>query len=233
MAAAVSDAVISTATLIIASAFAVVMVAVAAAAVAAILLRVAIRRGVTSLGDLFRKKKPLPAITVLGSGHGQHQTAFVSRHHLAEGGVTCPICQTVIASGDFSGVKEYMVDGRANEGIVCQGEREVGDRVVACAMILLASPDTEHGDHLDGAGKVDAKGVDPPEYYTFVRASPLQALREKWGVNVADADSQSGTVDLKEAAPAGAAAAPAASPAPAGAVSPAHADTAILPAVKG
>jgi hypothetical protein len=129
------------------------------------------------------------ALTLLGATHGQHTTAFVSRHHLAAGGLMCPLCQTVVAdAGDFSKVYRTIVDGRENECIVCTGEREVGDRMMPCATLLLASPDTEHGDHLDGNGDVDAKGIDPPSYYRFVRVGAEQALREKWGVEVAGDD---------------------------------------------
>jgi hypothetical protein len=123
-------------------------------------------------------------LVVLGEGHGKHQTIFVSRHHLAEGGLECPICNRRIEAGDFSHVQRTLVDGQENECIVCQGEREVENgRMVPCKTVLLASPDTEHGDHLDADGKVDPKGYDPPEYFRFVRAPADQHLREKWGVD--------------------------------------------------
>jgi hypothetical protein len=182
-------------------AFVVVLIVVAAVGVLSILLRLAITRGATKVSDIFKPRPKPQAISVIGGGHGQHQTAFVSRHHLAEGGLQCPLCHTTIQAGDFTGVRDYVVDGRVNEGVVCQGEREVGDRVVACATILLASPDTEHGDHLGDDGQVDAKGEDPPAYYTFVRTSSLQALREKWGVDVDAADQQANTVDVADDRP--------------------------------
>lgn len=195
-----SDPVVSAMSMMLVGLACFVVVLVSVLAVASLLVRVALRRGVTKLSDLFCRRQ-LQRISVLSGGHGQHQTAFVSRHHLAEGGLMCPLCQTSIPSGDFTGVKEYIVDGHTNEGVVCQGEREVGDRMVACATILLASPDTEHGDHFNDDGTITAQGADPPAFYRFVRCSPLQSLREKWGVNVDDADMQANTVDLAEAGP--------------------------------
>jgi hypothetical protein len=51
--------------------------------------------------------------------------------------------------------------------------------------VLLAAPDTEHGDHLGDDGKVASRNVvDPPEFFRFVRAPADQHLREKWGIEV-------------------------------------------------
>lgn len=131
-------------------------------------------------------------LVYLGQTHGQHQVWPVSRHHLAEGGLQCPLCETVVAAGDFSHVYRTMVDGRENEVLLCQGRRIVeGNREVPCNTTLLASPDTEHGDHLNDKGEVDAYAVDPPEYYRFVRVAAGQALREKWGVNAVATDNES------------------------------------------
>jgi hypothetical protein len=106
-----------------------------------------------------------------GTDSGQHYCGFVSRHHLAEGGLDCPLCQWHIAdAGDFSKVYRVMFDGRENECVICPGEREVENgRRVACQAVLLASPDTEHGDHLNDKGEVDPYAPDPPEYFRFVR----------------------------------------------------------------
>lgn len=118
-----------------------------------------------------------------GTQNGQHYCGFVSRHHLAEGGLDCPLCHWHIAdAGDFSKVYRVPFDGRENECVVCPGEREVDQgRRVACQAILLASPDTEHGDHLNTKGEVDAYAPDPPEFYRFVRTDADASLREKWG----------------------------------------------------
>lgn len=168
----------------------------AAGAIAHMGLQSVLARGVQVLGDWWiRTRGGVPwlpkvrSIQVSGATHGLHQTAFVSRHHLAEGGLTCPLCQTRIAeAGDFRDVYRLLVDGRENEVIVCTGTREVGDEVMPCATLLLASPDTEHGDHLGADGQVDPNGVDPPDYYRFVRVDAQAALREKWGVEVVPAD---------------------------------------------
>lgn len=198
----------------------------------AVVAAVAVSRAVESLrnGSFYRRFRDdwdrlrgrtpwLPRMrqmSLLGSTHGQHTTAFVSRHHLAEGGLNCPLCEARVAdAGDFSQVYRTIVDGRENECIICPGEREIGDRMVPCATILLASPDTEHGDHLNDAGVVDPNGADPPEYYRFRRCSADQALREKWGVEVKD----DGRGDIVTAGPA-----------PKSAT--ADADTALLPAIK-
>jgi hypothetical protein len=130
-----------------------------------------------------------------GEKNGQHYCGFVSRHHLAEGGLDCPLCQWHIAdAGDFSKVYRVAFDGRENECVVCPGEREVENgRRVACQAILLASPDTEHGDHLNDKGEVDAYAPDPPEFFRFVRTDADAGLREKWG---ADAKSDGGDAVL-------------------------------------
>lgn len=166
----------------------------AMAAVISLLVRSSVNGLGRRLGDgwtRFRGGVPwLPGrrqLSLLGATHSQHTTAFVSRHHLAEGGLSCPLCQTRVAdAGDFSRVYRVIADGRENECMVCTGERELGDgRMVPCGTLLLASPDTEHGDHLNDAGAVDGKGTDPPSYYLFVRVGAEQALREKWGMEIA------------------------------------------------
>ncbi len=170
-------------------------------------------------------------VAILTNKPGQHSTFFVSRHHLAEGGLECPLCHEMIASGNFTGVYRTMVDGRENEVIVCQGKRKVeGIREVKCETLLIASPDTEHGDHLNDKGEVDAYASDPPDYYRFVRAPADQALREKWGVTAAPGEGD--TVVVTEPKPA--------NPGPANDViinaqagqDPANAETKQLPAVK-
>jgi hypothetical protein len=171
-------------------------------------------------------------VAILTSKPGQHQTFFVSRHHLAEGGLECPLCHEIIPAGNFTGVYRTMVDGRENEVIICQGKRKVeGVREVKCETMLIASPDTEHGDHLNDKGEVDAHAPDPPDYYRFVRAPADQALREKWGVTAAPGEG--GSVVVTEPKPE--------NPGPAndvligaqaGQVKPGEAETKQLPAIK-
>lgn len=141
-------------------------------------------------------------VQLLSGGHAQHQAIFVSRHHLAEGGLECPLCKETYPSGDFGMVYRTMVDGRENEVIVCRGRRIIEDgREVPCGTLLVASPDTEHGDHLADDGTVDREGRhDPPEFYHFVRAPADQALREQWGVD-ARAGRDEHTVEVPDAKP--------------------------------
>lgn len=123
---------------------------------------------------------------------------FVSRHALAEGGLECPFCRTTYPSGDFSRVYQLRIDGRPNEVVKCIGRRIVEDgREVDCGSLLAASPDTEHGDHLNDDGTVDHLGVhDPDEFYVFRRAPADQYLREKWGMETRDGGD--GKVDVPD-----------------------------------
>ncbi len=108
----------------------------------------------------------------------------VSRHHIAESGLVCPVCGSVAANrGDYKNVRRMLINGIENEIIECQGEREVeNDRDVTCGAILAASPDTEHGDHLDSKGNVNSDGDnDPPAFWRFVRIGQEQAIREEFG----------------------------------------------------
>lgn len=127
---------------------------------------------------------------------GAHTILFVSRHALAEGGLECSLCRTRINSGDFSRLWRTMVDGRENEVVICPGRRTVEDgREIDCRTLLAASPDTEHGDHLNDDGTVDHIGLhDPDEFYRFRRAPADQYLREHWGVDSRDAGD--GKVDV-------------------------------------
>ncbi len=135
------------------------------------------------------------SVKALGEAHGESDLMFVSRHDLAECGLTCPLCQTLAAErGDFSGVRRMLVNGQENEVVRCPGNRIVeDDRLVPCQAWLVASPDTEHGDHLDNDGKVSTTGDhDEPEFYRFKRITADQALREKWGLDVAPIMDEAG-----------------------------------------
>lgn len=112
---------------------------------------------------------------------------LVSRHDIAECGLTCPLCSTIVADrADFSRVYRAIVDGQENEVIQCPGKRKVEDgREVNCRAWLVASPTTEHGDHLDDDGKVNTDGsADRPEFFKFKRITAARALREEWGVDI-------------------------------------------------
>ncbi len=125
------------------------------------------------------------------AGNTKHHVLGVSRHDIAESGLTCPVCRSLAADrGDFSRVQRMMINGTENEIVECLNIRDVENgRDVPCETFLAASPDTEHGDHLDRDGNVDCTGdYDPPEFYRFVRITKQQATAEKYGVDVWLAD---------------------------------------------
>ncbi len=131
-----------------------------------------------------------------GDEQGANDVVFVSRHDIAECGLTCPMCGTLAAErGDFSGVRRMIVNGQENEVVRCLGNRIVElEKEVPCRFWLVASPDTEHGDHLGADGEVVTDGSqDDPEFFRFKRITTDQALREKWGMDVAPiVDEESG-----------------------------------------
>ena len=131
-----------------------------------------------------------------GDSQGANDIIFVSRHDIAECGITCPMCQTLVADrGDFSGVRRMLINGQENEVVRCTGTRIVElEKEVPCRFWLAASPDTEHGDHLGADGQVVTDGsADEPDFYRFKRITADQALREKWGMDVAPiVDEESG-----------------------------------------
>ena len=134
---------------------------------------------------------------VLGADAGEHDLFFVSRHEIAECGLTCPKCKTLVADrGDFSKVERSMVNGEENELIKCFGiiRSPDDDEGIPCPLWLVASPDTEHGDHLNDAGEVDSTSDCPPEFYRFKRISARQALAEKYGVDISESPALDGTL---------------------------------------
>lgn len=91
---------------------------------------------------------------------GEHNVTFASRHDIAECGLKCQKCLKMAADrGDFKPVRRT----RLGEAVVCPG----------CEDILVAAPDTEHGD--------DLLPYDKKVFHRFVRISELDALREKYG----------------------------------------------------
>ncbi len=128
-------------------------------------------RRIRKLRDWYYRNRPPPWMDVgnvdplqgdeEGSAvHGEHNISFVSRHHIAECGLLCPQCRKLAARrGDYRGVRRT----RLGEAVVC----------AECGETLVASPDTEHGDHLL---EYDKKVME-----RFVRVSPDKALREEWG----------------------------------------------------
>jgi len=113
-------------------------------------------------------RRPPPRATIpgcdpLGTTPGEHNTYFVSRHDLAECGLKCPSCSALPAErGDFAAVRRTQ----HGEAVQC-----------SCGAWLVASPDTEHGDHLLPYNKA--------LFHRFVRISPEQATRERYGEDMA------------------------------------------------
>lgn len=141
------------------------------------------------------------------AGNVKHALVGVSRHDIAESGLICPVCHTLAAArGDFSRVRRTIINGDENEVIECFGRREVEDgREVACGTYLAASPDTEHGDHLDDKGNVVAQvQQEPPEHFRFVRVTKAQVVREQHGDDVmvaVDADGEEALVVSEDQRP--------------------------------
>lgn len=132
------------------------------------------------------------SFATLGEGHGYSDVIFVSRHDIAEGGLTCPACRSSVAAhGDFTNVRRALVNGRENEVIRCTGK--MADPVRGerdCGMWLVASPTTEHGDHLDKTtGEVITHGAFPAEMFRFKRVSAREVLAQQWGMDVREREA--------------------------------------------
>jgi|GEM_PF-4386405 hypothetical protein len=114
-----------------------------------------------------------------GAGGNSHEVYCVPRQEIAECGLKCPKCQAEVAPrADFSKIVRVFIDGQENEVIKCPGVVEMHDgRQAQCPAWLAASPNTEHGDDLIVG--------DPLSFYQFSRISQQQALREKYGMDVA------------------------------------------------
>lgn len=116
---------------------------------------------------------------------GENRVHFVSRHSIAETGLTCPSCgQMVAPRASFDRVqKARLSDGSINEVLYCPHDKVHEGRKVKCGAILVASPDTEHGDHLN---EKSAKN------YTFKRKDKALATQEAYGADVRDSDRGTG-----------------------------------------
>lgn len=99
----------------------------------------------------------------LSENPGEHNIQFTSRHDIAECGLKCPRCEELVARrGDFKRVRRT----RLGEAVECP----------QCGQILIASPDTEHGD--------DLLDYDAEVFHKFVRIAPDEALRQEVGDDV-------------------------------------------------
>ncbi len=116
-------------------------------------------------------------------GHCEHKFEGISRHVIAETGIICPRClNQVCVRGDYTQVREGKVGATRNEVIVCNNQRQVNDSKQHCGAILMASPDTEHGDNIlwDKVQPKDREAL----FFRFRRVSEEQALKEKYGFDV-------------------------------------------------
>lgn len=109
--------------------------------------------------------------------HGPTRVHFVSRHDIAETGLICPSCHNTVAPrASFDKIQRVRLsDGSVNEALFCPHTKEHDGHKVPCGAILVASPDTEHGDHLS---KHTEKN------YTFRRKAADVAVREEHGADV-------------------------------------------------
>lgn len=113
------------------------------------------------------------------AGHAAHNFEHVSRHAIAETGLVCPRCETLVAPrGDYTRVRA----SHRGEVIRCHGQWEANDQVQPCPFYLFASPDTEHGDHILW-DKVP-KGQREKLFYRFVRKDGADVVRETYGDDV-------------------------------------------------
>ncbi len=117
---------------------------------------------------------PLTAVT-----HGEHKVEWVSRHAIAETGLTCPTCGNEICPiGDYTMVRHC----RMGDVIKCNGTVKLQDREAPCGKLLVASPDTEHGD--DKLWDKVPKEEREPLFYRFVRISEGDAAKRKYGEDI-------------------------------------------------
>lgn len=142
------------------------------------------------LYQLFTWKDPLwiavPAHDPFSSTtHGEQHIEFVSRHAIAETGLICPTCYNEVAPlGDYRLVRHC----RLGDVIKCNGTRHMQDNEFTCGKFLVASPDTEHGDHLlyDKVPKADRAAL----FHHFVRILEGDAARRKYGNDITLVDGE-------------------------------------------
>lgn len=115
--------------------------------------------------------------------HCEHQMEAVSRHAIAETGLICPRClKQVCFQGDYTLVREGQVGRVRNEVVICPHQREVNGEKKQCGSILMASPETEHGDHhlWDKVPPKEREAL----FFRFRRVSEEQVLRDRYGFDV-------------------------------------------------
>ncbi len=120
------------------------------------------------------------------TAHGTHHFEFVSRHAIAETGLHCPMCKNEVSPrGDYRLVRQC----RLGDVVRCNGTRQVNDEDIPCPAYLIASPDTEHGDHLVYDKTPQHKRME--KFCRFVRIAEADAAKLRYG---ADAITKGGEV---------------------------------------
>jgi hypothetical protein len=121
----------------------------------------------------------VPADPFTSETHGEHRTEFVSRHSIAETGLICPSCGTEVAPiGDYTMVRH----SRLGDVIKCNGKRMIQDEEFSCGKYLVASPDTEHGDHIEYDRIPREERFE--KFCRFVRITEDEAIKRKHGRDV-------------------------------------------------
>lgn len=113
------------------------------------------------------------------TAHGTHHFEFVSRHAIAETGLKCPLCHNEVSPlGDYRLVRHC----RLGDVVRCNGTRQVNDEDLPCPAYLIASPDTEHGDHLVYDTTPLNKRME--KFCRFVKISEADAVKLKNGKDI-------------------------------------------------
>lgn len=128
----------------------------------------------------------LPGADPLGTAPGEGRITFVSRHALVESGVyweTVAMREEAAKTGEFWRIRRGLM-GAAGE------EVEFIHHAVRDSY-LVASPDTEHGDHLLLDKTREERGEEAyrrllAEMNRFVRRDPMELARERLGADLED-----------------------------------------------
>jgi len=158
-----------------------------------------------SLGDGLNRRPPwgvIRGVNPLLGAAGESNIYWVSRHDLAECGlwVDLPVGRHRVAeAGDFLLIRRGLLPGT---GVVVEyipyEYRAANGQSATC--YLVASPDTEHGDHL----KLDncpphEKAALLAEMNTFVRRTYAEIVKDRYGPDVIP--SENGVSALMKASP--------------------------------
>jgi hypothetical protein len=130
------------------------------------------------------------------AGHGMHSFEFVPRQSIAETGLHCPLCKNEVCPlGDYRLVRHC----RLGDVVRCNGTRQVNDEDLPCPAYLVASPNTEIGDHLIYDATPQAERME--KFHRFLRISEEEAAKLKHGKDavIKDGEVFATTVPVKAA----------------------------------